>query len=287
MVLNLPRHDFPTARAAEAADFLAASAGRSIDRIGNSPESFNRAFESALNAANARCVLDPMADKFDTWASWVTVMQVGSALFAAAVAPEGATIECRIGRESREITATGVQPYAHAGNWIKAFWLTVICREEERMTQLCRVPVSLLRASGAVFDEYIYAWVDALQTYWLRGEGLGGKLVAAVRGTDPATIEVADRELMLNVLYPPIEMFHLFVREERERFNVSLENAVRCHKEFWVEDEDRAISTDSLVALGPLAVACMAYDAGFPIEVESEYLPRFLLDRGWVGEFDT
>ncbi|MGW2927959.1 hypothetical protein ACWC8S_24015, partial [Streptomyces fungicidicus] len=30
-----------------------------------------------------------------------------------------------------------------------------------------------LRASGAVFEEYIYHWVDALQTYWLERPGLG------------------------------------------------------------------------------------------------------------------
>lgn len=35
------------------------------------------------------------------------------------------------------------------------------------------------------------------------------------------------------------------------------------------------------------AVACLACDAGFPIEVESEYLPIRLLDRSWLGEFDT
>lgn len=41
------------------------------------------------------------------------------------------------------------------------------------------------------------------------------------------------------------------------------------------------------MALGPLAMACLAYDAGFPIEIESEYLPKALVERAWVGEFDT
>jgi hypothetical protein len=31
----------------------------------------------------------------------------------------------------------------------------------------------------------------------------------------------------------------------------------------------------------------MAFDNGFPIEVESEYLPRFLLQGNWVGEYAT
>ncbi|WSJ96281.1 immunity 49 family protein [Streptomyces sp. NBC_01320] len=28
-------------------------------------------------------------------------------------------------------------------------------------------------------------------------------------------------------------------------------------------------------------------DAGIPIEVESEYLPKALLQRSWIGEYDT
>ncbi|MEG3631994.1 Imm49 family immunity protein [Streptomyces poriticola] len=63
--------------------------------------------------------------------------------------------------------------------------------------------------------------------------------------------------------------------------------ALTRHKDYWAGDEARALSGEALVALGPLAIACMAFDNGFPVEVESEYLPRHLLIRSWVGEFDT
>ncbi|MGW7594442.1 Imm49 family immunity protein [Streptomyces rubiginosohelvolus] len=36
-----------------------------------------------------------------------------------------------------------------------------------------------------------------------------------------------------------------------------------------------------------MAITCLAFDAGFPIEVESDYLPAHLLNRSWVGEFTT
>lgn len=49
---------------------------------------------------------------------------------------------------------------------------------------------------------------------------------------------------------------------------------------------DRVQST-GLIALAPLAIACLAYDAGFRIEVESGYLPIALLERSWAGEFPT
>ncbi|MGW6783728.1 MULTISPECIES: hypothetical protein [unclassified Streptomyces] len=34
-------------------------------------------------------------------------------------------------------------------------------------------------------------------------------------------------------------------------------------------------------------MASLAYDAGFPIEAESEYLPSHMLKRTRVGEFTT
>jgi hypothetical protein len=196
------------------------------------------------------------------------------------------SVQCRIADKDRTLRATGHQRYADPGAWLTAFYLAVICREKDRMTALCQVPVSLLRESDAPYDEYVYAWVDTLQTYWLGGSGLGGKLVAAVDGTDPAVITIADQDLMAKILYPPLELFHRFVRQDHDGFNRELGEALQRHRDYWIE-EDRAIRASGLVALAPLAMACFAYDAGFPIEVESEYLPATLLGRNWCGEFLT
>jgi hypothetical protein len=155
------------------------------------------------------------------------------------------------------------------------------------MTELAQVPVSLLRESGAEYDEYIYAWVDTLQTWWLRSGEIGDKLVKAMNGTDPEHLQIADAELMLKILYPPINLFYRYVVRDQEAFNAELATALQWHKEYWTEDDGRIIDAGGWVALELLAMACLAYDAGFPVEVDSEYLPKHLLERSWVGEFDT
>lgn len=83
-----------------------------------------------------------------------------------------------------------------------------------------------------------------------------------------------------------MEMFHRLVREDHAGFNTELADAVRWHKEYW-STGDNALQATGLVALPPLAVACLAYDASSPVEVESEYLPIALLERDWPGEFPT
>jgi hypothetical protein len=113
------------------------------------------------------------------------------------------------------------------------------------------------------------------------------KLVAAADGTSPEATRYADAELMLKILYPPIILFYRYLRQDHEEFNKALAEALQWHKEYWTATEDRAISAEGLVALGPLAIACLARDAGFPLDIESEYLPKALLEYAWGSEIDT
>jgi hypothetical protein len=288
VVTRIPRHDFRTDNAAEAMEPITKSAKDVLDELETSEFDRFDALDYTLTAAKWYCLTDPAASEFPTWEAWVTSMQVGSALFISGTAAEG-PVPCRIGSkgEVKHLPATGPQEYLHAGDWLTSFYLAAICRENERLNRMAQVPISFLRESGAEFDEYIYAWVETLQNAWFRRPETWDTLVTAVNGTDPETTQVASKELMLKILYPPLELFHRYQRQEAEQFNAALVDALTWHKEYWTANEARSLSGEGLVALGPLAIACMAYDADMPIEVESEYLPKHLLQRSWVGEYDT
>ncbi|MGW2627996.1 immunity 49 family protein [Streptomyces chattanoogensis] len=285
MTTRVPRHEIPADRM-QSVQSLVNSIADDINMVVAHPETFNLALNSTLRNATAHCALDPIASKIETWEAWVSAMQIGSALFKSATSPEP-TVECRISHELRTIHSTGPQSHTDAGNWLTAFYLAAICRERSRLTELSDVPISVLRDSGAVYDEYIYDWVDTLQTYWKQGPGLGDKLVAAVDGTAPDVLQVADRSLMLRILYPPINLLYRLIRGDADRFNSELVKALEWHKEYWTADESTAAKVSGLVAVGPLAIACLAYDAGMPIEVESGYLPKHLLQPDRVGDFPT
>ncbi|MGW1658782.1 immunity 49 family protein [Streptomyces atratus] len=77
------------------------------------------------------------------------------------------------------------------------------------------------------------------------------------------------------------------MRNDAAGFNEALNDALRRHKEYWTADEDRTQNIEGVVAIAPLAVACLAKANGIPIEVESGYLPSALLDFAWRGEFDA
>lgn len=166
MTVSVPRHELPDGLGRRAEE-LDKSTAENIAWLESSPAGFRLAFGTALLAALTHCGEDPRAASLPTWEAWVTATQVGSALFATSMAASG-TVKCRIADEVRTIPATGSQYHSNPENWINAFWLAIVCGEPERMTALAQVPLEHLRASGADYDEYVYPWIETLQTWWLR-----------------------------------------------------------------------------------------------------------------------
>ncbi|MEV7121043.1 immunity 49 family protein [Kitasatospora griseola] len=247
--------------------------------------------EGVLTMADAllknRSLADPTAQQLESWHAWVAAMQASSAMFAALQADGSA--QCRIGFEGkvRSIPASGPCGDTHAGNWLTAFWLAAACRDKRRMDELCTVTVDQLRAYGAVFDDFVYAWVAAVQAYWRADADLMEHLLAAIDGTDPEVATVTDREILLKVLYPPIAAFYRLVQRDEEKFAEAMQRALELHREYFTADEERADGADSLVSLPLMGIACLAREAGLNVEIESDYLPKHILLGSWVGEFEA
>ncbi|MCK1796237.1 immunity 49 family protein [Streptomyces sp. XM4193] len=246
---------------------------------------FSLSFMSAKGAAFSFCAGDPEVEALETWNSFAVAMQIGSAMFAS-VLPHEEPIERMIAHEKRLIEASSPQYYTNAGNWLDAFWLAMVCREAGRLDELCEVPVDLLWGSSSGFDAYIYSWVDGLQGYWLRRGDVAGSLMRAMELSAPEELQPGAREAVSHLMYPVIPLFIRFLERDVEGFNEALADSLKWHKAYW-SVEERLNDDDGNVALGPLAVACMARDSGLSVEVESYYLPKHLLEGSWLNEFPT
>ncbi|WP_343238661.1 immunity 49 family protein [Streptomyces sp. SID8374] len=286
MVTSVPRPEYPVAAMSAVVDVMEGSLNDSLKAIETSDKARASALRTSLNVARIRCISDPESVVLETWESWLLAMQVYSAVFAAAAADEESVI-CRIRQEDRRLTATGPQFHVNAGTWVSAFYLAVICRETDRLDMLARVPLPLLRECGGEMDEYIYAWVETLQSFWLRRDDVSDHLVRAVDLSAPEYARVVDAETMGKLLCPPIMLFHRYLRRDTEGLNAALADALSRHKEYWTADADRLESIEGAVSVAPLAIACLARAEGIQVDVESPYLPEALLEFSWRGEFDA
>ncbi|MEU7581482.1 immunity 49 family protein [Streptomyces sp. NPDC041068] len=275
--------------AADVAELARTATAEDIARLVREPAGLGHAFVVTKELSHARFANDPDGGSLETWEAWVWAMQTGSALFAAATAPQD-TVECRVADHALHLPATGPVPAADARAWLDAFYLAVVGREQDRLIRLCHVPMDDLRKAAPV-DEYVFHWIETLRGYWLRRpmDDVVQHLIATMETSHPHVATRTPGDFLNLVDYQPIALFHRLIAGDREAFAQTLAEALAHHERYWSDKTDANGATPPLsrVALGPLAIASIAYDADFPMDTTSPYLPKHLLHRDWLGEFDT
>jgi hypothetical protein len=218
--------------------------------------------------------IEPLCAAMKTGAS------AAAALFA--LASGSGQVEVDLGQKRVRLPATGPTDATDPGNWRVGWWMAQIVRDRSTIDQLAATPIEVLRHSSSRADECQYLYVEALQAIERRASDWGTRLQLALDATDADRFELAAEEFILNIMVPEMELLFYFGTGDKAAFQESLQFALERHKKYWSRATRRR-DPDGYLALGPLAIASMARQAGFAIEVESDYLPKPLLE-GRCGE---
>jgi hypothetical protein len=252
---------------------LTHTTAESIAALTQDPAGLGDAFASALALALARCVADPDVAHVATWDAWATALQLGCALFTGAPAQE-----CHLGEGIvTQLPATPAAPPADARAWLDALYLAIVCRQTDRIRRLCQVPLATLRQDDSA-DAYVLHWIDTLQTYFSERDSMDGvveKLVATMQTSGPDGVTHAPLEFVNGIDYQPVALFHRLIARDHDTFAKALDEASAEHGGYWGESG----APRARAALGPLAMACLAHDYGFPVAPKQPYLPTYLLNR--------
>ncbi|NYH52014.1 hypothetical protein HNR06_001603 [Nocardiopsis arvandica] len=288
-------HDLSTSAYRDNAKYFPEDRARQIGRIEKKTTCVSSALSGVYLDAKISLAVDPEAGMLETWEAWVATMQVADALFLASTIPRGTEVECMIDHEVRKLNGIGPRYFTNASNWTTAFFLAVTCRESERVRRLCEIPVELLReageSKGTEYNEYTYHWIAALQAFVLERPGLVRHLTKAIELSDPDSGAFGG-DALDKLVFPQMNTFRCLLEEDSDGFNKALAQGLQLFKGYYTADEERAKDIKGVVPLGLLAMACWARDKQqhrpeLRLEVESGYLPRYILDGGWVGEFPT
>ncbi|KOV91580.1 hypothetical protein ADK65_34635 [Streptomyces sp. NRRL B-1140] len=257
---------------------LMRGAAESMDHLVQDPATLADAFRSIVALAHARCAYDPDVAHIDTWDAWATAARLGSALFTGAPSQE-----CRLGEDLVwQVPAFPAEPPADARGWLDALYLAVVCRQTDRIARLCRVPSETLREDDSV-DEYVLHWIDTLRAYFSDGPSMDDvvqKLIATIETSGRDGVTRAPTEFVNAIDYQPAALFHRLIARDHDTFAKTLAEAVAEHGGYWGE----SAAPRARVALGPLAIASLAYDYGFPVDPAQRCLPAHLLNRQRLGE---
>ncbi|MEV4643821.1 immunity 49 family protein [Saccharopolyspora sp. NPDC049357] len=227
-------------------------------------------------------LLDPAAEQEATFQNVLIAAQAGTAYFKAADTDED-TIDATVGTPVAMARFAPQAAGVKIADWLDSLWAAVICRGLTLVSDLIRVPNETIRAGGATFDDYMYAWADALRAFFYRDDDVFERINRSIELTDPDTLQNASPEIALQRHYPAMKLLFNIAANRPEQFNSDLQEAVDLHRVFWTANAERASDPTGFFALAPTALAALAHDRGFPIEVQSDYLPRNFIEPTWLS----
>ncbi|MFD9634221.1 immunity 49 family protein [Streptomyces violascens] len=120
-------------------------------------------------------------------------------------------------------------------------------------------------------------WIDALQTYLSNGpmDNTVQALTAAMKTSMPDAVTHAPKNFINQIDYQPFALFHRLITGDHAGFATTLTQALKDHADFWGE----STAPRARVALGPLAMASLAFDRDIPFDRQQAHLPIYLLNR--------
>lgn len=202
----------------------------------------------------------------------------GACMFAA-VSTKPA--ELRLGNRRVSGAKRTDESLMYSSRWMDAFFLNCLCRNLDNLNLLCGVPLSVLKASSTVGQEFRAIFADAILRYWNDRDGVVKLLIEAMEKTDPDKYELVKPEWVLHLDVHQIKLFAEALNHD-PNFGTTLKSALELHKAYWSKTEERRMDSDGFLAFNLLGLAAMAYDRSLPIDIDSEYLPMDLVDGSFL-----
>lgn len=167
--------------------------------------------------------------------------------------------------------------YAAPSQWIDAYFLAVITRDTESMDSLANFPIETMKQSATQAGPVSYKLVEVFQAYHhhqadypkLLDECMG----MAVKQNDDWAIYIAFGYLETLAALSPATF------DVGCDFNEALAKNLQAQERYHIYEAgpDHA-PVDSFLPLQLLGMACMWHDMGNEVTVESDSLPRFLIN---------
>ncbi|MCP2339961.1 immunity 49 family protein [Actinomadura rupiterrae] len=220
-----------------------------------------------LMALAFRSVLDPRAE-LPLWQDALAVAsEATAAAFRLASVPEGTAITVQLAGRAEELPACG--PAGDASDWAygQAAALMWVVRSSADSAVLAAFDPGDLRRTRKDTNDYARA------------------CHAVLRGEDPRPhlrdlLSKAPSDAHGECLrHPRVRLLDRIAEDDADGFNAVLAEALGLYRDYYSAGDNIGDPAGQL-HLDALGLACLAHDRGIPVRVESDYLPRTLIERG-------
>ncbi|HCG5944508.1 TPA: immunity 49 family protein [Vibrio parahaemolyticus] len=169
----------------------------------------------------------------------------------------------------------------HPNRWLDAYFTSVIVRDKPGMDLLANFPISLMKQSATKAGELSYMLVDVIQSFHNRTSDYPDKLVAAM----DAAIAQGD-DWALEIAMGILETFAALTTDIGYDFEEVLIKNLQFQEQYQMrlDAPKKLISIETFISFPLLGMACMWYDKGHRLSVETGWLPPYLVEGRWLED---
>jgi hypothetical protein len=277
-IMNISRHNIDSNDIQSDCDYYARLLEKSIKNIHKAPANLGTLARNARSYAGYQCILDP--NSIQLWRALRIVAYSLTSVCELASLPEG-EYEVFAGEGDPVMLPAGVNSYSNGISWLHGFYMGVACRETHLNDRLAEIPVDILKQSTTRSDEYLYLQIEALQSFWKGAADTPQRVIEAMKATDPELIKVGTVDYALNIAVREIDLLFRLLENDSVAFNESLIKALEWHKKHWSK-ENLKNDPNGFIAVGILGLVSIAYERGMTIEVESDYIPKYIFQGDFL-----
>ncbi|EIZ9933179.1 TPA: immunity 49 family protein [Vibrio parahaemolyticus] len=169
----------------------------------------------------------------------------------------------------------------HPNRWLDAYFTSVIVRDKPGMDLLANFPISLMKQSATKAGELSYMLVDVIQAFHNRTSDYPDKLVAAM----DAAIAQGD-DWALEIAMGILETFAALTTDIGYDFEEVLIKNLQFQEQYQMrlDAPKKLISIETFISFPLLGMACMWYDKGNCLSIETGWLPPYLVEGRWLED---
>jgi hypothetical protein len=165
-------------------------------------------------------------------------------------------------------------------HWEDAYDACMLTRDMDGLRFLATVAEDVFASSNNGTTPHDLSYFRFMAHFFAGGKDTGKLLISAFEEAMKPQSNSTRTKFVELLRIPILELMQDFVAGDQSKFNAHLVTALESHKKYF-DTKDNAYSPPGWLSMRILAACAMAVDAkGFKIEVESDYIPRWL----YMGE---
>lgn len=170
---------------------------------------------------------------------------------------------------------TGITSLNNAGCWSYGVWAATAIRADESVRHLASVPAEVFREASPSDPEYHYLYAESIRAFVLKAPTAPRLIFETLKATDPDDLPEYTVDYALLIVVPALELMTRLWDNDKPAFDKAMIKALENHRRYW-SHPDRSKDLSGSLAIPPLALARLADDKGWVLDVQSDYIPECL-----------